>query len=207
MRGSALEDGGPITPAARAVLLRDASPADSAAVAAIGTEAMPAQYVDLIDPAVISAAVEQTYATEAVADCIERCRAADDACFVVAERSGLIVGFLHYDAFGPEPELHRLYVDRRHRSAGIGAQLMDELHARVPADLAYMLLVVAGNDGAVRFYERHGLQVERVVDGLAYYGARMGVVFPADAPPVDMVLMRRDVRPGAAPQGPAPGVA
>ncbi|MGW4930317.1 N-acetyltransferase family protein [Agromyces sp. NPDC004153] len=173
------------------MLLRDASPADAAAIAAIGTEAMPAQYVDLIDPAVISAAVEQTYALGAVADCIERCRSADVACFLVAERSGRVVGFLHFDVFGPEPELHRLYVDRHHRGAGVGARLMGELHARVPADLAYMLLVVAGNDGAVRFYERHGLEVERVVDGLAYYTARMGVAFPAGAPPVDMVLMRR----------------
>lgn len=70
---------------------------------------------------------------------------------------------------------------------------MDELHQRVPADLAYMLLVVSGNDGAVRFYRRHGLRVERTVDGLQYYSDRMGVVFPADAPPVRLILMRRAV--------------
>lgn len=80
-----------------------------------------------------------------------------------------MVGFLHFDAFGPEPELHRLYVDRRHRGVGVGVLLMDELHARMPSDLAYMLLVVAGNDGAVRFHRRHGLRVERIVGGLAYY--------------------------------------
>jgi hypothetical protein len=43
-----------------------------------------------------------------------------------------------------------------------------------------MLLVVAGNDRAVRFYERQGLHVAELVDGLAYYHDRMGVVFPAD---------------------------
>jgi hypothetical protein len=43
-----------------------------------------------------------------------------------------------------------------------------------------MLLVVAGNDRAVRFYERQGLHVAELVDGLAYYRDRMGVVFPAD---------------------------
>ena len=56
-----------------------------------------------------------------------------------------------------------------------------------------MLLVVAGNDGAVRFYERHGLRVEGTVDGLEYYSERMGVVFPPDAPSVRMILMRRRV--------------
>lgn len=192
-KSSALEDGGTIVSSTRDVLPRDASPGDAAAIAAIGREAVPAQYAGLIDPAVIDAAVSQTYAPSAIADCVERCRAAEDACFVIAELSRRVVGFLHFDAFGPEPELHRLYVDHRHRSAGVGALLMDMLHERVPADLAYMLLVVAGNDRAVRFYERHGLRVERTVDGLEYYGERMGVEFPADAPPVRMVLMRRRV--------------
>ena len=191
--GSALEDGGTIVSSIRDVLVRSASPADAVAIAAIGTAAMPAQYAGLIDPAVIAAAVSQTYAPAAIAECIERCSSSEDANFLVAEWSDHVVGFLHFDAFGPEPELHRLYLDREYRGAGIGSLLMDELHERVPADLAYMLLVVSGNDGAVRFYRRHGLRVERTVDGLQYYSDRMGVVFPADAPPVGLILMRRGV--------------
>ena len=177
----------------RDVLVRDAAPEDAAAVSAIGTEAMPAQYAGLIDPAVIAAAVSQTYAPSAIAECIERCQEAEDAIFLVAESSRQVAGFLHFDAFGPEPELHRLYLDPLRRGAGIGSLLMDELHQRVPADLAYMLLVVAGNDGAVRFYERHGLRREATVNGLEYYSERMGVVFPADAPPAQLMLMRRRV--------------
>ena len=192
-RSSALEDGGTIVSSIRDVLLRDASPADAAAVAAIGTAAMPAQYAGLIDASVIAAAVSQTYSPSAIAECIERCSAADDATFLVAEWSDHVVGFLHFDAFGPEPELHRLYLVRECRGAGIGSLLMGALHERVPADLAYMLLVVSGNDGAVRFYRRHGLRVERSVDGLEYYSERMGVVFPAEAPPVRLILMRRSV--------------
>ena len=59
-----------------------------------------------------------------------------------------------------------------------------------------MLLVVAGNDRAVRFYERQGLHVAELVDGLAYYRDRMGVVFPADTASFRLLLMRRrsDVR-------------
>jgi hypothetical protein len=56
-----------------------------------------------------------------------------------------------------------------------------------------MLLVVAGNDRAVRFYERHGLLVSRIVDGLVYYSDRMGVLFPPGTRPVGLVLMRRSV--------------
>ena len=67
---------------------------------------------------------------------------------------------------------------------------METLHARLTgAD--YMLLVVAGNDRAVNFYERHGLQVAGLVDGLAYYRERMGVVFPLQTQPFQLVLMRR----------------
>jgi ribosomal protein S18 acetylase RimI-like enzyme len=177
----------------RDVILRDASPDDAVAISAIGRVAVPAQYAGLIHPDVIDAAVSQTYEPSSIVECIECCRAAADAHFLVAERSGHVAGFLHFDAFGPEPELHRLYVDHRYRGAGIGTLLMNDLHARVPAELAYMLLVVAGNDGAVRFYERHGLRVEQIVDGLAYYSERMGVVFPADALPVELLLMRRGV--------------
>jgi ribosomal protein S18 acetylase RimI-like enzyme len=192
-RSSPLEDGGTDVSGARDTLLRDAADDDAAAIAAIGTQAMPAQYAGLVDSRVIDAAVSQTYTPSAIIECLERCDAAPDACFLVAERSHDVVGFLHFDAFGPEPELHRLYIDPLHRGVGVGTLLMDELHARVPSDLAYMLLVVAGNDGAVRFYRRHGLCVERIVDGLGYYSERMGVEFPADAPPVDLVLMRRHV--------------
>ena len=53
-----------------------------------------------------------------------------------------------------------------------------------------MLLVVAGNYGAVRFYERHGLEVAHLVDGLEYYGERMRVSFPTGTRPFSLVLMR-----------------
>jgi len=175
------------------VLVRDATGTDAGAIAAIGSEAMPAQYAGLVDPAAVAAVVSQAYAPSAVTECIYRCHRASDAAFLVAERSGQVVGFLHFDSFGPEPELHRLYLELRHRGAGIGTLLMDGLHARLPTDLAYMLLVVAGNDRAVRFYEGHGLHVSCLVDGLVYYRERMGVVFPPETRPVGLVLMRRDL--------------
>jgi ribosomal protein S18 acetylase RimI-like enzyme len=177
----------------RSVLVRDAAGSDADAIAAIGSEALPAQYAGLVDPAAVAAVVSQAYERSAVTECIDRCQSAPDALFLVAERSRQVVGFLHFDSFGPEPELHRLYLEPRARGAGIGTLLMNALHARLPAESAYMLLVVAGNDRAVRFYQRHGLHVSRLVDGLAYYRERMGVVFPPGTRPVGLVLMRRTV--------------
>lgn len=93
------------------VRIRVAEPTDASAVASIGSAAMSAQYIGLVDPEAVRAAVLQTYSVESIADCLERCRRADPAAFLVAEREGAIEGFLHFDSFGPEPELHRLYVD------------------------------------------------------------------------------------------------
>ncbi|HVL96311.1 MAG TPA: GNAT family N-acetyltransferase, partial [Solirubrobacteraceae bacterium] len=157
----------------------------------IGRVAMPAQYDGVVDPVAVAAAVEQTYADDVLADCIARCTAADDAEFLVAERDGGVIGFLHFDSFGAEPELHRLYVDASVRGGGAGHALVEALRQRLPPGAPYMLLVVAANERAVRFYERHGLRVAEVVDGLAYYRSNMGVEFPPGLPTFPMLVMRR----------------
>lgn len=173
------------------VHIRSAEPDDAEAISEIGRAAMPAQYRGLVDPAAVNAAVAQTYSVEAVVDSINRCRTAELAEFLVAERDGTVEGYLHFDSFGPEPELHRLYVSSDARSGGIGARLMEELQARLPSDVRYMLLVLEGNDRAVAFYEKHGLHIDGFVDGLAYYNQRMAVKFPASTQPFRMVLMRQ----------------
>jgi ribosomal protein S18 acetylase RimI-like enzyme len=139
--------------------VRDASPDDAEAVTAIGKRAVPAQYEGLVDHSAVEAAVTQTYSLEAIRNSIQRCVNAPGAEFLVAEHSQQVVGFLHYDCFGPEPELHRLYLDSDFRSGGVGSRLIEELHSRLPPGSEYMLLVLEGNDRAVRFYKRHGLRV------------------------------------------------
>ncbi len=173
------------------VVIRNASEADAQAISVIGKKAMPAQYAGLVDPAATEVAVEQSYAPSAVAECITRCHEATDALFIVAERTGRVIGYLHFDSFGPEPELHRLYLDDGQRGGGVGTLLMDALHARIGNGVDYMLLVVEGNEGAVRFYERSGLHVEAHVDGLSYYAERMAILFPPGMQPFRLVLMRR----------------
>lgn len=172
-------------------LVREAVRADAPAIARIGRASLPAQYEGLVDPAAVAAAVEQNYALEELHACIDRCATAPDAHVLVAERDGVLVGFLHFDAFGPEPELHRLYVDADARGGRVGGALMEALHERLGAGAPYVLLVLRGNDRAVAFYERHGLVVAGRLDGVTTYRERMHVTFPEGTRPFELVLMRR----------------
>ena len=183
----------------RATTVRDAEPADAESIAVIGEVAVPRTYEGLIrDPEVVRSIVAQTYAPAALRDCIERCARADDAHFLVAERDGATVGFLHYDCAGPEPELHRIYVAPGRERRGIGTALLRLLHDRLPEEATYVLMVIAANNGAVRFYEHHGLVVTQELDGPEYMHERMGVQFPPGTARVPALIMRYRKRRGDA---------
>jgi ribosomal protein S18 acetylase RimI-like enzyme len=168
--------------------VRDATADDAFAISAIGRAAMPVQFAGLVDAEVVDAVATQTYEPSVVAECIRRCSAADDAIFLVAEVDKEVVGYLHFDPFDGEPELHRIYIDAGQRSRGVGAALVSALHARLDPE-TYILFVVKGNDGAVRFYERHGFYHEDTLDGLEHYRAA-GVAFPPDPKPFELIVMR-----------------
>jgi ribosomal protein S18 acetylase RimI-like enzyme len=167
------------------MIVRDARPADAPGIAAIGTVAVPETYKDLIaDRSVMAAIVAQSYAIDALRACVARCAHAADAHFLVAEQAGRIVGFLHYDYAGPEPELHRIYVEPARKRQGIGSALLQELHARLDPGASYILMVVAANQPAVSFYERHGFIEAARVDGVVYMHEHMGVAFASGTPEV-----------------------
>jgi ribosomal protein S18 acetylase RimI-like enzyme len=140
------------------LVVRDAGEQDAADIARIGSLSMRAQYRELVDPAAVEAAIDQSYSLAALTTCMDRCTASQGAHFLVAELDDAVVGYLHFDDFGPEPELHRIYVDPDGRGHGVGAALLFELHSRLPARMPYMLLVMEGNDHAVAFYEHHGFE-------------------------------------------------
>src|SRR5439155_15583000 len=100
--------------------VRTAVIADAPSVAAIGRVAFPAVHNDVVGPEFAAVMVEQTYSIEALTECITRCTAAIDAEFLVAEKDGEVIGYLHYDSEGPEPELHRIYVDPGRKRGGVG---------------------------------------------------------------------------------------
>src|SRR5262245_26436257 len=133
------------------ISVRTATAADAPAIAVIGQVAFPALHEHIVGAEFSAAVVAQTYSIEALNDCIARCASADDAEFLVAERGGTVVGYLHYDCEGMEPELHRIYVDPALKRSGIGSALMDDLHARLPLGCSYVLLVAEENESAQRF--------------------------------------------------------
>jgi ribosomal protein S18 acetylase RimI-like enzyme len=170
--------------------IRDARPEDCEAIASIAGVAVPETYRDLCDAAVIHSIVQQSYAPTALRETIERCRAEPDAHFLVAERQGEIVGFLHYDCAGPEPELHRIYVETAQKRVGIGTSLTEELHSRLPSGASYILMVVAANRPAVAFYHRFGFVDAAHVDGPTYMHEHMGVSFPPGTAPAPALVLR-----------------
>ena len=174
------------------MLIRDATSVDAAAIAAIGSVEFARTHEPLLGAGPTRAVVEQTYTQEAVAESITRCAAASDAHFFVAERDGRVVGYLHYDAFGDEPELHRIYLEHEEVGRGTGSKLMEELHARLAPGSTYIVMAALANEPARRFYDRHGLAEERrIPDGKEFYRVSMGVQFPPDAEPVPAVVLRR----------------
>jgi ribosomal protein S18 acetylase RimI-like enzyme len=172
------------------VTVRTATVADAPAIAAIGRVGFPAVHNEIVGTAFAAAVVEQTYSIGPLTECITRCAEAEDAEFLVAERNGEVLGYVHYDCEGAEPELHRIYVDLQRKRAGIGSALMGELHARLPPESSYVLLVAQANTDAQAFYERHGLVVERRVDGNSHYSAAMGLDLDSSPQVADGVLMR-----------------
>jgi ribosomal protein S18 acetylase RimI-like enzyme len=171
--------------------VRHALPADAPAIAAIGRVAVPDTYGDLIgDESVTSSIVEQSYALDTLGECIARCARSGDAHFLVAEHAGRVVGFLHYDCEGSEPELHRIYIEPTLKRRGIGSALLRELHHRLPPATSYILMVVAANRAAVSFYAHHGFVEAERVDGVTYIHERMGVEFAAGTREVPALILR-----------------
>jgi GNAT superfamily N-acetyltransferase len=84
-----------------------------------------------------------------------------DAAIFVGEVRGEVVGFASAGESGDFPgsgELHAIYVEAEHWGGGVGPALLDRAEAELRArgfDRA-VLLVLADNPRARRFYARHG---------------------------------------------------
>jgi putative acetyltransferase len=77
----------------------------------------------------------------------------------VAEEDGTIVGFAGLDP----GKLEHLYVDPEAQNRGVGAELLLEAKRLRPEGL--QLWAFQKNEGARRFYERHGFHVVKLTDG------------------------------------------
>ncbi len=77
----------------------------------------------------------------------------------VDERDGRVVGFVGLN----DGEVTHLYVEPAAQSAGIGTALLEHVKTESAGDLR--LWVFQRNDGARRFYERHGFRLVQLTDG------------------------------------------
>jgi ribosomal protein S18 acetylase RimI-like enzyme len=89
---------------------------------------------------------------------IEKKLARDPDLFLVAEEDGQIIGTLIGGYDGRRGLLYHLAVAASFRGRGIGSRLMDEIESRLRAKgcLRCYLMVLADNDDAIRYYEKHG---------------------------------------------------
>lgn len=143
--------------------LRDATPADADAVAALARRSFTETFGHLYRPEDLAAFLNNH--TE------ERWRAelADPAYAVrVAEADGALIAYaklgppsLPFEPRGPSIELRQFYVLAPHHGTGLAAALMDWVLAAAracgAADL--YLSVFVDNHRARRFYERYGFEV------------------------------------------------
>lgn len=77
----------------------------------------------------------------------------------VEEEDGSVLGFSGVH----EGELTHLYVDPSEQNRGVGSRLLE--HAKTESPGGLLLWVFQKNEGARRFYERHGFRLVELTDG------------------------------------------
>ena len=81
----------------------------------------------------------------------------------VAERDGAVVGFASLGKRDGADFLQHLYVAPEAQRRGVGTALIEKAMERRPR--GFRLWVFQRNEGARRFYEKHGLTLVEVTDG------------------------------------------
>ncbi|MBQ9057867.1 MAG: GNAT family N-acetyltransferase [Atopobiaceae bacterium] len=91
------------------------------------------------------------------------------SCIYVYDDSGIVKGFIHVDS----TEIVTLYVDDFFQGQGIGSKL---IRFALEGTGATFLWALEKNEGAIRFYERHGFRVtgeRKLEEGTTEYLVKM----------------------------------
>ena len=138
------------------VAVRDATIEDASAIRRVAQASWRHTYRDIFAPEFIEAFLDRNYSEAALAGAAEAATR-DESAFLVAEREGAIVGYLHFGEGPRGPELYRIYADPAHFGTGVGSALPSELHERIEGRVeAYVLDVHSRNERGRAFYERNG---------------------------------------------------
>ena len=138
------------------VTVRDARASDLARVAEIKVRNWRDTYAPLVPGEVLSPFLDDAAQVKHLAEDVAR---PSTILLVAEDEARRIVGFaLTYVDEEPDPWLESLHVLREQRSNGAGTALVRATAARLRTrgHAALRLGVVAGNEGAMRFYERLG---------------------------------------------------
>ena len=81
----------------------------------------------------------------------------------VSELDGSPVGFAALGSRDGDDYLQHIYVAPAYQGRGLGSELIERAKERRAS--GFRLRVFQRNDGARRFYEKHGLQVVELADG------------------------------------------
>ena len=146
---------------AAGVSFRSGLPADALCVSTLATQVFLGTYaLDGIRPSLAREVREQLSVGK-----VEALLAAPVSTFILAERSGYLIGFVQltsnaaHDAVpGPAVEVDRLYVLERFTSQGVGKELLRkaEEFAASRGAAAVWLTAWIGNPRALAFYARQG---------------------------------------------------
>ena len=142
-------------------LIRPATSADLQAIQRLLRETWHATYDALYGAGEVEAISCRWHAIEALAQQL----AQPNSVFLVAEQAGAIIATsLAHEIESGVIKLSRLYVLPSNQSQGLGVRLMRETLAGFDPANRVRLEVAELNTGAIRFYERHGFVLSRVVE-------------------------------------------
>lgn len=165
--------------------VKDAEHEDIAAICRFGEEHIRPHYAPLIGA---KAADEQvrSWWNETHID-----GAVTGGLVVVAWADGQLVGVGQRGRRGPDHVIYKLYVQPRHRSRGLGPQLLNALIKQLPASADRLYIEhFAANERAGAFYEREGFTLERIESSTTNDRA-LGIVWRArDLRPLDQTSVQ-----------------
>lgn len=135
--------------------IRSAELADLAKVETIARATWPVTYAGIIPAEIQRRLLDDWYSPES----LNRALVAPGSTFLVAERTGHIVGFAQYVRRSVESvELTRIYVLPHEQRSGIGARLLEAALGQFAAEGLRRLTVSVERDNVTgrRFYEKSG---------------------------------------------------